>query len=614
MPKAKKPSEKPPAISVQTGNGGVGIGGNATNTTIITGTAVIQPPAPPPESHDTIGFIPSFKGETYVHRGKIEEDVRAFLKNGGTGAIVGLHAPGGLGKTELAKHAAEDLKGEFKDGILWIDVGEKKPYQVIADMLAKCGVQTQPGATYEQQLNELRHALMERRFLVVLDDVRTDALAGLADYLPPKPCSALITSRIQQIGGVNRTFALDHLTEEQAKELMDAVLGEEVVNVEKETAEKLAARCAFNPLALEIAARRIRQLQGIKKPIARYFEMAQARFRELKMEGDTRWNMETVFDLSYNDLSPEDQKRFRTLAVFAPTGFSPRAAAHLWGLDESGAGEILRRFQNLSLVLPVKGDFIRYRLHDLLDEYAGEKLRKDGKEAREFGDKLADWLIGFYNELYVPDIDNLPMGLMEKDNLLKACAHTRGYKDGDRLAQLTTRTLNWFNVYFVESKSHWLAWLEASLQLGIDVSTNEGKQLKANVLQAIGDVQQFRDDRDAALDSYNAALTLFRQVGDKLGEANVYLSLGGLKRGEKDFAGARNDFENALQVYRMIGDQYSQARALYRLGDCFSGEEKYGEAIAQYENAIQLWTAIGITDLVESILKPRLEEAKKHLK
>ena len=63
----------------------------------------------------------------------------------------------------------------------------------------------------------------------------------------------------------------------------------------------------------------------------------------------------------------------------------------------------------------------------------------------------------------------------------------------------------------------------------------------------------------------------------------------------------------------MIGDQYSQARALYRLGDCLSDDEKFQEALNYYEQAAELWHSIGVNDLVESILNPRIEEAKKHL-
>ena len=584
MPKAKKPTEKSSSTSVKTGDGSVGIGGNATNTTIITGPTVIQQPAPIPETHDTIGFIPPAKVVTYVHRGKIETDVREFLKNGGTGAIVGLHAPGGLGKTELAKHAAEDLKGNF-DGLLWIDVGEKKPHQVIGDMLMKCNVQTQPGATYEQQRNELQHVLAARCFLVVLDDMRAEALAGLTDYLPPKPCSALVTSRIQQIGGVNKTFALDHLTEGQAKELMDAVLGEDVVNAEKETAEKLAERCAWNPLALEIAARRIRQWQGTtKKPISRYFEKAQT----LKMEGDARWNMETVFDLSYNDLSPEDQKHFRALAVFAPTGFSPDAAAHIWGLDASGAGEVISRFINLSLVIPVKSELERYRLHDLLDEYADGKLGKDKEEEKQAHNALAEWLVDLFYEHYTEDRTTAPEVAEERVNLLKACEWARGQKDAETLALLTTKSRNWFYVSFSEDWHYWIAWLEAAYKLGIS-----DLQLKANVLQAIGDVQQFRDDRDAALESYNEALKLFRQVGDKLGEANVRKAIGDVQQFRKEMDAALESYNEALKLFRQVGAKLGEANVLAASCRLFLSSGDLETAEKQLELVIAMRRQIG---------------------
>jgi tetratricopeptide (TPR) repeat protein len=79
---------------------------------------------------------------------------------------------------------------------------------------------------------------------------------------------------------------------------------------------------------------------------------------------------------------------------------------------------------------------------------------------------------------------------------------------------------------------------------------------QANVLQAIGDVQAFRDEREAALASYAKAQQLFEQVGAKLGQANVYLALGRLK---KDSA----DFEMAIRLYEQIRDGYSIARGKY---------------------------------------------------
>ncbi len=517
------------------------------------GTLNYNAPQESPEPHDSLGSIPPVKAVTYVHRGKIEDEVEAFLRAGnGTGAIVGLHAPGGLGKTELAKHAAAELKGKF-DGMLWVDVGEKTPQQVVADMLIQCGAQLPPGSSYEQQKNELRHRLLDCRTLVILDDVRQKALDGLADFLPAKPCAVLLTSRIQQIGGMNKIFELDHMTPEQARELMEAMLGAEVVAAEAEAAATLAARCAFNPLALEIAARRARQLQGIKKPIARYFELAQSRFSELVMDGDARWDMEKVFDISYLDLKDTDQKRFRALAAFHPTGFAPEAAAYVWETEVSEARLVLSRFINLSLVKIVEGERERYRLHDLLDEYAGKKLHEDEEEETTKRNALAEWIVDLFSEHYTDDRSTAPQVAEERANLLRSCEWVRGQKNAELLARLITQSRNWFYVSFVEDWIYWIAWLEACLKLGI-----ENDQLRANVLKAIGDVQQFRKEMDAALASYNEALKLFRAVGAKLGEANVLAAQTRLSLQSGDVAAAETQLEKVIAMRRIIGDLYSE--------------------------------------------------------
>ena len=611
MPKAKK-TEKFSAASVEAGDGSVGVGGNVVKSTIITGPTVIHQAAPPlPEIHDTIGFVPPANAEAYVYRGKIEEDIRKALRVGGTSAIVGLHAPGGTGKTELAACIAREVKDgkfDFKD-VLWVDVNDKTPQETVAHILRLLGVTLPLNADYADQKQTLHSLFKDRCLLVILDDVRENAVHGLRDFLPSSPCSALITSRIREIGGV-KEFPLDHMEPDQARELFVNSLGEDAVKIEEATVYKLAERCKHNPLALEIASKRIRQNKDFASPIAKYYEKAKKRFEELKMHGDDRWNMTGVFDLSYNDLSEADQNYFRALAVFAPTGFAPQAAAHLWELEEGRAGEVISRFINLSLVIPVKGDFERFRLHDLLDEYAALKLngREAEGEEEQTESRLAEWLIDLFDEHYTDDSSNAPEVGLEFANLAKTAEWAIVNRKGALLASLATKPRNWLYNYF-RQLNDWLNWLETSLEIGV-----EDKQLQANVLQAIGDVQQFRKETDAALVSYNEALKLFKEIGDKLGEANVYLSLGGSKRANKDFVGARVDFENSLKVYRMIGDQYSQARALYRLGDCLSDEEKYKEALENYEKAAQLWKAIGVNDLVDSILMPRIAAAKENRK
>ena len=85
------------------------------------------------------------------------------------------------------------------------------------------------------------------------------------------------------------------------------------------------------------------------------------------------------------------------------------------------------------------------------------------------------------------------------------------------------------------------------------------------MLQAIGDVQQFRDDRDGALGSYQQALALFREIGAKLGEANVLKAIGDVQQFRKDTNGALGSYQQALALFREIGDRLGEANVLAAL-------------------------------------------------
>ncbi|MFN8004874.1 MAG: hypothetical protein U0X75_28125 [Acidobacteriota bacterium] len=109
------------------------------------------------------------------------------------------------------------------------------------------------------------------------------------------------------------------------------------------------------------------------------------------------------------------------------------------------------------------------------------------------------------------------------------------------------------------------------------------KQWKANVLQAIGDVQSFRDEKDAALASYDSALTLFKQVGDNLGQANVLKAIGDVQsfRDEKDAALA--SYDSALTLFKQVGSNLGQANVLLALAQLNGDAEQFEAAIRLYE-------------------------------
>ncbi|HKV56704.1 MAG TPA: tetratricopeptide repeat protein [Ktedonobacteraceae bacterium] len=132
---------------------------------------------------------------------------------------------------------------------------------------------------------------------------------------------------------------------------------------------------------------------------------------------------------------------------------------------------------------------------------------------------------------------------------------------------------------------------------------------EANVRKAMGDVQQFRDEREAALASYEQALGLFRQVGDRLGEANCYLAQGRVARQQEDFQSALTLQTRAYKLYQDIHDQYDQAVALYYRSFVFESMQEREQAIEDIETSLAI--AIPLDLPFVDLLRERQEKLRQ---
>ncbi len=100
---------------------------------------------------------------------------------GVTGAAMGLHGQGGIGKTVLAAAIARDeaVRRHFPNGVFWVTVGER------ADLVAaQIGLLERLGAAHPELRSAshgvelLRQVLVGRRCLLVVDDVWSAAAAA----------------------------------------------------------------------------------------------------------------------------------------------------------------------------------------------------------------------------------------------------------------------------------------------------------------------------------------------------------------------------------------------------------------------------------------------------
>jgi len=131
---------------------------------------------------------------------------------------------------------------------------------------------------------------------------------------------------------------------------------------------------------------------------------------------------------------------------------------------------------------------------------------------------------------------------------------------------------------------------EAALELYRTIGNRLGE---ANCLLSLGDVKGMLSEYGAAVENYEAALALYRTIGNRLGEANCLQSLGDVQRMQAEFGAAVERYEAALELYRTIGDRLGEANCLRSLGDVQRMQNNYGAAVERYEAALALYRTIG---------------------
>lgn len=314
--------------------------------------------------------------------------------------VVVITGTAGVGKTALATHWSHGARERFPDGQLHVDLrgyGPDHPLptgDALAAFLRSLGV---PGdaipADEAERAARLRTLLDQRRVLIVLDNAATaeqvrPLLPGTSD------CLVLVTSRDALAGlsardGAHRV-AVERMRPAEAKEL----LADRLPAVpDDETLGRLADRCARLPLALRVAAERVRH--GHSGEVTELLDELAGRARGLDAldTGDDQTSPRAVFSWSYRHLPPDAARLFRLY------GFTCKHAGHrvgvfaiaaLLGVDDvrtaRGLLDVLVRAHLITEV--ARG---RFEMHPLLGDYAAELADREPDRAAVVGR-----LLGFY--------------------------------------------------------------------------------------------------------------------------------------------------------------------------------------------------------------------------
>lgn len=290
--------------------------------------------------------------------------------------VIAIDGMPGVGKTALAVHAAHKLVPHFPDAQLFVDLHAHTadhdplaPAVVLGGLLRAVDV---PADKIPSNLADRsamwRANLADRRALLVLDNVADTA--QIRPLLPGSPgCLTLVTSR-HRLTGLDgaQVLSLDMMPEADERDLFRRVIGDGRPAAEPGAVADVLAHCGHLPLAIRIAAARLRHRPTwTVAHLAARLADNKRRLAELRTEDRS---VAVAFGLSYRSLTSDYQRLFRLLGLVTRRDIDRHAAAALADLPASRAEHLLEGLVDAHLLRQHAPG--RYCMHRLLQAYSAQ--------------------------------------------------------------------------------------------------------------------------------------------------------------------------------------------------------------------------------------------------
>ncbi|PWR08346.1 transcriptional regulator [Micromonospora acroterricola] len=509
----------------------------------------------------------------------------------------------GSGKTTLAVHVATALADRYPDAQLFVDLhghSERSPLTpatAVAALLRQLGVPAERvPVNPDDRLALWRTELAGRRALLVLDNAATaDQVAPL---LPNgSHCLVLITSRRRLVGvDEGRPSSLPVLDADEAVELLGRVAGAERVAAEPEAAAEVVRRCGHLPLAIRLAGARLAH-----RPRWRVADLAErlvAGAGPLAELAAGQRSVGQAFALSYAQVSPAAQRLFRLLGLYPGGRLDSRVAAALAELPLTEAQDLLDELVDAHLVEEVQPD--RYRLHDLLREYA--RLLLEPEERRDERQAALARLLDHHLSVTAAiartieaagSSRTIPAGTPARPDLVAAPASEGRAWFEENLAALTALVRiaeeEGFPVQCWQlARACWrlnfdgghLDELVETHTIGLRVAERLGDEAAIAVMLNYLSSAYFRLARfPEAIRSMEVALGLRRRLGLRGDVLSTLWNLGISYAGNGDFRQSKEKFDEALSMVNGLDDAYALTNLQNNLCLALLGWGRYDEAL-----------------------------------
>lgn len=530
---------------------------------------------------------------------------------------VALRGMGGVGKSTLlleTLYRQKDAKA-YPGGIIWLSCQELVDDDCETQLYDAAGIalglsEVAKADTAHAKAQALRRGVAGRAILIGLDNVEQQmpldhVLATLAargaNGVGP---SVLISTRVNwpDVPGL-REIDLDVLAPDEGYALLRRLVersGKTISAEDEPAARAIVAAVGALPLALELVAPRIVRRA---EPLAAL--AVRLRDEGVELKGRSR-SIERTFDLTYEQLAPDEQRGFSALAVLAGASFSQEAALEVMMalIGSAATPQALLDLADLSLLREVAqpNGPPRYQLHPLVRQFARERLRRQGAEAEQAAEvAAAKFYRGFVHRRMGRRIDTYNLLDLEYANIMGALHWAYQTMKATREPALSTLTAQLLGDTvgdlrgFLQDRGHWTDGRRV-LRWGIEADSRLGNQMRqSSTLATLGFIVRQQGDLDEAEGYYKQALDLARARHDKRGEAARIHNLGtvALQRGDLDRARAL--YTEALELRRALNESGGMSATLRSLGALAAEQGDWEQARRFLRESLELKKVQGIS-------------------
>lgn len=523
-----------------------------------------------------------------------------------------LQGMGGVGKTSLIAKLVVATQKTFPGGCFWADLAAHNgdPFPILEGWGRLCGLISVGQAG--DPINVVRAALsthIERngRLLIVLDDVRSNWLEGarFLNQALPEQATLILTTRDEEIALIfsDHVFQLDVLPLQQALGMLQNCTG--IFN-EMEI-HSLADRVGCLPLALELLSKLVSRF--MRKPgwdPKKFLSDLEGEMSEsLKIRDHSVY---ATFNISYRDLTSEQQHLFRLLGIFAPGSFTADWVTYLresafhdstqrtiarqkaWAneqmqLDSKQQNFVVQQLDelvSLSLLQWAEGG---YRLHPLLRDYAATELRR-GDNYEQATSAYVEMFLAFCRA-YQNDYNTLEHA---RTNILTGMDIAFELRDWGAV-----RCYMWglgSDGRYMVARGYWRE-LQKRLSQAITAASAEGKEHDVAAFNVnLGIAAQHLWNYPLAEESFNNALQIGKALGDSYVATHALHQLGVVAQASGNSERARAAYQSSFDLKKRMGDKRGMANSLAQLATLAHQRGDDTTASSLYKQSLELFTQL----------------------